>query len=311
MEAVVQNWREQYLSRGIVKLDREQYPGLPEQSEIKSLADNIIAFAMCGSEASKRIDTTMEVIRVAKQSPVVSVDSNHMLIESRLVLTRLENFVAGNKEWNNLCGTGGTLSKIVGMVCSDSEVIIADENSEADSIEHEEWCLYKEKLNCKPAGGTGFAPHFDNPSLQVTGLCDRFITVMIAIDDMTVENGCLRVVPGNWSEENTKELCVDADKNHSNNNNADNLNPDGNGRRGAILPELADTLAWENIECKSGDVYIFNGWIPHRSGANTTQSSRRAVFLTYNSPEDGELREDYYRVMRLLRSRYQSTIKGE
>jgi hypothetical protein len=45
----------------------------------------------------------------------------------------------------------------------------------------------KEKLNYKPAGGAGFMPHLDFPSLSFYAppTMDDFITVMIAIDDMT------------------------------------------------------------------------------------------------------------------------------
>ncbi|CAM9169189.1 unnamed protein product, partial [Ectocarpus fasciculatus] len=213
-------------------------------------------------------------------------------IESRQVLTRLENFVLSHRGWSSLCGSGGVLSEVVGLVCSE------DSYEPSSGEEHEKWCLYKEKLNLKPAGGTGFAPHFDNPSLQVTGLCDNFITLMIAIDDMTADNGCLRVVRGKWSEDSTAEMCAPVEADAA-------ANPDGNGRRGAMTPEAAAELDWEDVECKSGDMYIFSGWIPHRSGVNATQLPRRAVFLTYNCPEDGDLRDDYYRVMRLLRAKYE------
>eukprot|EP01034_Spumella_vulgaris_P036501 gene36501-45014_t len=55
---------------------------------------------------------------------------------------------------------------------------------------------------------------------------------MIAIDDMTIENGCLQVSKGSWSEENSV-LCEEI----STGNGSEN--PDGNGRRGAIQSEAA------------------------------------------------------------------------
>lgn len=157
--------------------------------------------------------------------------------------------------------------------------------------------VYKEKLNIKPPGSGGFAAHLDTPSLRVTGLCDRFVTVMIAIDDMTADNGCLQVCRGAWSE----DASLPCDDIHETGTGS---NPDGNGRRGSIASASVSQLQWESIECKSGDVYIFSGWLPHKSASNTTNQPRRAVFLTYNHSEDGELEETYYRIMRDMRSAY-------
>ena len=81
-------------------------------------------------------------------------------------------------------------------------------------------------------------------------------------------------------------------------------NPDGDGRHGAIPPSISETLQWDPITCKGGSVYVFNGWIPHRSAANNTSFSRRSVFLTYNPAEDGELREVYYAKMKSMREEY-------
>ena len=75
----------------------------------------------------------------------------------------------------------------------------------------EEMVLYKEKLNLKPAGGGGgFAPHIDSPSLRIFTHGQRwavrtFVTAMVAIDDMTEDNGCLRLATPEagapcWSE---------------------------------------------------------------------------------------------------------------
>lgn len=283
----VPSLRSQYASEGMVKIPRDCFPDLPTPEQVRTLGDKIIAFAQLGTEAAGRIDQSMEVIRVAiggAQSDAGCV------IERRQVLTRLENFVLCHSDWSRLCCTGGLLSEIVGLICS--------EEFDANDCEAEKWCLYKEKLNIKPAGGTGFAPHFDNPSLQVTGLCDNFITVMIAIDDMTKENGCLRVVRGSWTEGNTAGMRARVDL-------GDSANPDGEGRQGAMKADVVDSLQWEDVECCRGDVFIFSGWIPHRSGVNATQLPRRAVFLTYNGPDDGDLREDYYRVMRMMRARYE------
>lgn len=286
----VEDLRERYWTEGILKVPTDRFPALPSPEQIRALADDIVCLSQSGKEVANRIDSSMELIRVA-------INGRHpsdpdCVIERRQVLTRLENFITSHAGWQELCETGGIISEIVGLVCSEEPCGVAE-------TDNQKWCLYKEKLNLKPAGGAGFAPHFDNPSLQVTGLCNNFITVMIAIDDMTRENGCLRVVRGSWSVNNATSMCSAADV-------GDDSDPDGNGRQGAMLPEAALKLKWEDLECQSGDVYIFSGWIPHRSGVNETQHARRAVFLTYNAPDDGDLRDDYYRVMRIWRAKYQS-----
>ena len=67
-------------------------------------------------------------------------------------------------------------------------------------------------------------------------------------------------------------------------------NPDAGGRAGGLEPcAMTDNLVWESIECAAGCVYLFNGWVPHRSAANLSNVGRRAVFFTYNPAEEGEV----------------------
>lgn len=268
----IANYLSTYRRDGIVRIESSFSDQLPSGKRIRLLADEV-----CDYHTATSV-TTHENIRFIK--------SGSDTVEVRKVETRIENFVSTNQHWMELCNTGGILSTIVGLVCSDAD------------YDSSPWCLYKEKLNIKPAGSSGFAPHLDTPSLRVTGLCDTFVTVMIAIDDMTVENGCLQVCRGSWNESNSVP-CEQPDI------SAEGMtNPDGNGRRGAIINGDGLNLVWEPVECMSGDVVIFSGWLPHRSSANASQLPRRAVFLTYNHSEDGELSETYYRIMRDLRANY-------
>lgn len=48
--------------------------------------------------------------------------------------------------------------------------------------------LYKEKVNYKLAGGAGYAPHQDAPAYP---FIDQHVSCMVAVDDATLENGCL------------------------------------------------------------------------------------------------------------------------
>jgi ectoine hydroxylase-related dioxygenase (phytanoyl-CoA dioxygenase family) len=52
--------------------------------------------------------------------------------------------------------------------------------------------LFKEKINFKFSGANGFTPHQDYPAFLSFGQTYH-ITMMLAIDDCTIENGCLQI----------------------------------------------------------------------------------------------------------------------
>ncbi|MBV6742385.1 phytanoyl-CoA dioxygenase family protein [Xanthomonas vasicola] len=53
------------------------------------------------------------------------------------------------------------------------------------------YVLFKEKLNLKPAGGGGYAPHQDAPAWRL--LTQEAVSVMVAVDETTAKNGALQV----------------------------------------------------------------------------------------------------------------------
>ena len=193
-----------------------------------------------------RADKTYETIQLWKEGEIVE----------RRTLTRLENFVDYHEEWKQLCRNylADCISALVGQTM----------------------VLFKEKLNLKPPGGSGFAPHLDGPSLRMALQGENgpktFVTVMVAIDNMTSQNGCLRVVKGPWAQDDTVEVIQPEA----------NGNPDAGGRAGAIPLQVAETLEFEDLSCEGGSIAAFGEWTPHRSTANTSPFPRRAVFLTYN-----------------------------
>lgn len=220
---------------------------------------------------SVQVDKTYETIRVMLKNGQ---------IQERRTLTRLENFVDHHEGWKTL--VHGYLRECITAVCGTEMV------------------LYKEKLNLKPPGGSGFAPHLDTPSLRVA-LGDSgpqtFVTVMVAIDNMTPENGCLRMFKGEWTETNHCELIPPSDD-----------NPDAGGREGAVPLDVADSLDFEDITCQGGDIVAFNGWTPHRSAANASAFPRRAVFLTYNPATEGDFHQRYYERMEELRNEWRHRV---
>ena len=131
----------------------------------------------------------------------------------------------------------------------------------------EQALLYKEKVNFKQPGGAGFAPHQDATAYK---FADDHITVMLAIDEATTDNGCLEMSAGHHH---------------------DLLPTDGDG---CIEPAIAASLLWEPVELEAGELLAFSSRTPHRSAPNTSPRQRRALFLTFNRRSAGDHRTAYY-----------------
>lgn len=102
------------------------------------------------------------------------------------------------------------------------------------------------------------------------GMASRHITAMVAVDAATTENGCLQVSPGQWKAGDL--AMVD----------------------GKLVEEAVEGLEYETVQCLAGDVLFFSGYIPHRSEANGSSNSRRAIFFTYNPLSEGDYHDAYY-----------------
>jgi ectoine hydroxylase-related dioxygenase (phytanoyl-CoA dioxygenase family) len=127
--------------------------------------------------------------------------------------------------------------------------------------------IYKEKINCKRAGGAGYAPHQDAAAYRYV---HHHVTCLVAVDDMTPDNGCLEFAPGHQ----------------------DGLMP--LNAVGCMDAKIAATLAWTPVPVPAGGVLFFSSKAPHRSGPNRTDTHRRAIYLTYNAVSEGDLRQTYY-----------------
>lgn len=163
-------------------------------------------------------------------------------------ICRTENFVPFHQGLRDLLTTG-VLPEAVGDVLGEPVF------------------LYKEKINYKLSGGAGFRPHQDAPAYP---FIKKSISVMIAIDPSTPENGCLEVCDAQHQE----ILPMDD--------------------RGCIVEQWTATHKWHTVEMKPGDVLLFDALTPHRSGSNNSSLDRRALFPTYNAQSEGDLRTAYY-----------------
>lgn len=143
----------------------------------------------------------------------------------------------------------------------------------ASQLLGEEALLYKEKINYKLVGGAGFSPHQDKPAYPFV---DSVLSVMVAVDDATIENGCLFVVSGHHHE------LLDQDE------------------RGCLRVDVVAQLDWQPVELRAGQTLFFHALTPHRSGPNNSSRDRRALYPTYNGVSEGDLREAYYDAKRAI-----------
>lgn len=137
-------------------------------------------------------------------------------------------------------------------------------------------CLFKEKINFKLPGGSGFAAHQDAPAFAAFGQ-RMHITAMVSIDGSTEENGCLEMAPG--------QHCSGL---HS------------MTKAQVLTEEAVAKLEWIPLETQPGDLVLFGSFIPHRSAENRSMKARRAAYLTYNGRSDGSHRQAYFEQKRAV-----------
>jgi 2-aminoethylphosphonate dioxygenase len=133
--------------------------------------------------------------------------------------------------------------------------------------------LFKEKINFKMPGGDGFKAHQDiQPGWD--DYADFFISVLVAIDDNTVANGCLELAAGHhqrgligrkWEPMEGQEL---------------------------------DGIEFVKYPMQPGDAAFFDCFVPHQSAPNLTSQQRRNLYLTYNRASGGDHREAYFAAKR-------------
>ncbi|MGQ0658040.1 MAG: phytanoyl-CoA dioxygenase family protein [Chromatiales bacterium] len=171
-------------------------------------------------------------------------------LDGSRILNRMENFYPYHKEFRRLFDS----SKMMGSV---------------GQLFGEPAVLFKDKINFKLPGGDGFKPHQD-----VQAGWDRYgslhISVLLCIDDATLENGCLELVRGYHNR----------------------------GLVGSQWTPLTDEdmqgMQLEPCPTRPGDVVFFDSYAPHASGPNLTDQRRRLLYITYGKRAEGDRREQYY-----------------
>lgn len=132
--------------------------------------------------------------------------------------------------------------------------------------------LFMEAFHYKQPGGGAFEAHQDLQSPVLKWVNDRLpenerisdiITVCVAIDEHTLENGCINVAEG----EHVNGL----------------LGPFGYN----IAPEVYSKLDFTPTPLGPGDVLFFHGHCPHGSETNMSDKERKSLMLFYNPASEG------------------------
>jgi hypothetical protein len=189
-----------------------------------------------------------EVTRIAALGPETGVLHHRELTDAGPRLARTEDFTPSSPLLSDLLRSGA-IPEVAGELLGEPAL------------------LYKEKINYKAVGGAGFSPHQDKPAYPFV---DVVLSVMVAVDDATIDNGCLFVASGQHHE-----LLIQDDL-------------------GCVAAEAADRLDWEPVELMAGATLFFDALLPHKSGANRSTHDRRALYPTYNGVSEGDLRDAYY-----------------
>ena len=150
----------------------------------------------------------------------------------------------------------------------------------------EEYTLFKDKINYKPAGGEGFFAHYDgvfnftdHSGVETNGwykYADQFVNALVVLDDFTIQNGALEVSSAHSGDFSTLMA-----------NTKQNGTPD-------LREEIEKACTFSPICSPAGSLVIFSNTCPHRSSANRSKSSRGSVYLTYNRSRDGDFYEQYF-----------------
>jgi ectoine hydroxylase-related dioxygenase (phytanoyl-CoA dioxygenase family) len=129
--------------------------------------------------------------------------------------------------------------------------------------------LFSETFVCKmPKNRTGWIWHQDSSYLASVGLghYPPNLSVWIAIDRMTLENGTLRLVP--WSLTGIREVVPH-----------DLANKPWDSDDVVNFGQHPETV----FPVEAGSIVVFSGVIPHASAPNASDTVRRAYLVQYSS----------------------------
>jgi len=129
--------------------------------------------------------------------------------------------------------------------------------------------IWKDKIIYKDPGVQGYTLHQDGAWWQGLDMpLTELLSVMLAIDGATPDNGCLEIFPGYHHN----LISTPGELRNLNAQEIASVNP-------------ADGI---KVETRPGDVIVFHALTPHQSGPNNSTSGRRQFYLTYNNGKFGD-----------------------
>jgi hypothetical protein len=136
--------------------------------------------------------------------------------------------------------------------------------------------LYQSMALIKPANVGSEKPWHQDNAYFSTGDLNGVVGTWIALDDVTIENGCMHVLPGGHRAGPLK---------HHHTFDCE------------IEPDRFDRSAAMPIELKAGGILIFHGNLPHQTPRNASDRRRRAVQFHYRRGDNAVIpHEDYDRI---------------
>lgn len=124
--------------------------------------------------------------------------------------------------------------------------------------------LFGDQFFIKPPGGIEKTYHQDSPYFKIEPMA--LVTAWTALDDVTLENGCMYVVPGSQNGgplEHSEPWMV-------------------GGRQDMKIPDSEINFSKERpVTMGAGDVSFHHSLILHRSGPNNTPQFRRGLAVHY------------------------------
>lgn len=125
----------------------------------------------------------------------------------------------------------------------------------------EDVSIFRAMFMNKPAQRGTYLPYHQDAGSQWGLSQDPYVTIWTALDDATIENGCVQVIPG------SHKLGLLSERGHT------------------ITPEQEAQYCRDEdsvfLEAKAGEVFLLHNLLLHRSGINRTDCPRRAFSVVY------------------------------
>jgi hypothetical protein len=142
--------------------------------------------------------------------------------------------------------------------------------------------LFTEKLNLKRPRHGGINPlHQDYPYwVGVAGDVEHVMTAILFLDDASLANGCIQVVPGSHRD-GVWQGRTDGDEFLAN----------------EIDPGLEATVQLVPVEVEAGSLLFFGPYLVHKSLPNTSDLPRRALLYSYQPAGEPHMLEHLRRLI--------------